>query len=175
MPAALKLMLLADLLENMPQSRCLKLDFLIALLADKVLMLRVAVIVFVEHARPEIESAQQARVHQLAERAVNGRPFRLEPSPFHVIDELIGVEVVVLAEDIANHIALLVSVALRARPAGKIFAKLVFRALRHCDRWQMHGSSPGCLTCVYQNYLTIVAGRGSAVGRFWFYRLRRSD
>ena len=63
--AALEVVLPADLADHGVDGRVLELDHLAALLAVHVLVLRVAVVVLVEHARPDFEPAQQAGVHQL--------------------------------------------------------------------------------------------------------------
>ena len=105
------------------------------------LVLRVAVVVLVEHARPHLQAAQQAGVHQLGQGAVDRRPADPEAGPLHVVDELVGVEMVVLAEDVAHHVALLFREALRPRTAGQVLPELVFRTLRHFHRWQLHGQS----------------------------------
>ena len=92
--------------------RALELDHLAALPAAQVLVLRVAVVVFVVHARPQLQAAQQAGVHELGQGPVDRGPADVEAGPFHVIDELVGVEMMVLAEDEPHHVALLVREAL---------------------------------------------------------------
>src|SRR5262249_51330856 len=54
----------------------------------------------------------------------------------HVVDQLVGVEVVVLAEDVLDHVPLLLGEALRAWAAGEVLPELVFRGLRNGHGWQ---------------------------------------
>ena len=141
-PVALNRCLPAHLAHRRLDRRTLKLDHLAALFAVQVLVLRIAVIVFVERPRSDLQPAQQARVDELGERAIDRRPADADAGLFHVVDELLGVEMVVLAEDVMDHVALLAGEALRPRTAGEVLAELVFRTLRHGDGWQLHGAIP---------------------------------
>ena len=76
-------------------------------------MLRIAVIVFVAHAWADLQAAKQPASTSLASVRYTVARLTLEAGPFHVVDQLLGVEVVVLAEDVADHVALLVREALR--------------------------------------------------------------
>src|SRR5207249_1518120 len=121
------------------QVGALELNHGVAALALQVLVLRVAVVVLVAHPRPDLQAAQEAGVEQLGQGAVDGGPADLEAGLLDVVDELVGVEVVVTAEDVADQVALLSGEALRPGPAGQVLAELVFGTLRHGDRWQLHG------------------------------------
>ena len=92
--------------------RTLKLNHLPALTALQMLMLRIAVVVFVVHARPQFQATQQSRIDQLGEGAIDRGPADAEARFFHVVNKLIGVEMVVLAENESNHVALLIGKAL---------------------------------------------------------------
>src|SRR4051794_27283926 len=107
----------------------LKLDDLMARVAKHVLVLGIAVIMLVIRARAEIEAPKKARVDELAESAINGRPAHAKAGVFHLVDQLVGVEVIMLAEDKANHVALLTRVALRPRPRHQILPKFFFGRL----------------------------------------------
>src|ERR1051325_3435887 len=111
-----------------------------ALLAVEMIVLRVAVIVLEDGAFAEIDAAQETRVHELVERAIHGRPADAEALHLHLVDQLIGVEVIVLAEDVSHHVALLRGEPLRTRPARQVLAEFFFRRLRYFDRRQrIHG------------------------------------
>src|SRR5262249_38291915 len=129
--ADLEAVTLTDFADHHLDGRVLKFDYTSALLAVHVLVLRVPVIVLVKHARPQLQPAEQAGVDQLDERAVDRGPADLEAGLFHGVDELFGVEVVVLREDETHHVALLLGVALRAGSTGEVLAELAFRTLGH--------------------------------------------
>jgi hypothetical protein len=120
----------------------LKLDHFAALFAAHVFVLRVAVVVLVVHSLPQFQAAQQAGIDKLAKRAINRGPADAETGAFHVVDEPIRVEMMVLAENILHHVALLVGEALRTWTAGQVFAELGFGALRYSDSRQFHDRSP---------------------------------
>jgi hypothetical protein len=102
--------------------------------------------VFVVHARAEFQAAEQPGIDQLGEGAVDRGPADAELLLLQVINLLVGVEMVVLAEDVPDHVALLFGVALRPGPAGQVLAELVFRRLRYGNRWQGHGCLLGMAT-----------------------------
>src|SRR5262245_15211944 len=106
------------------------------------LVLRVAIVVLIVHAGADIELAQEAGVHELAESAVDGGPAYLKALALHLFDQAVGVEMIVFAEDIVDHVALLLGKALRARSAGEVFPKLLQRTLRNFDAGQMHAETP---------------------------------
>ena len=81
MPAALEVVFAANVPNDVGDGAILKLDHLAARLAVEVLVLRVAVVVLVEHARPQFQAAQQAGVHQLGQGAVDRRPADGEAGP----------------------------------------------------------------------------------------------
>jgi len=138
------MVLLANLADEAIQGAVLKFDHLAAALAVHVLVLRIAVVMLVEHPRAQFQATQQAGVHQLGERSIDGGPADREAGPLHVIDELLGVEVVVLGEDEAYHVALLAGEALGLGPAGKILPELGLGTLRNFDRSQLNGFTVGC-------------------------------
>src|SRR5262249_33146788 len=116
-PVGLKVVLPANLPDDRFNGRVLKFDHLPALLAVQVLVLRVAVVVLVKGPVPHVQTPQQTGVHEFGQRPVDGGPTHAEPGALHVVDQLVRVEVVVLSEDIQNHVALLLGVPLRFRPA----------------------------------------------------------
>ena len=117
---------------HVPQDRVecftLELDHRPALLADEVVVEGVAVVVVEDGSRAEFDPPQQARVHQFRQRAVNGRAADALARRLEFLDELIGVEVRVLGEDVVEQLALLLGEPLRLRTAGEIFAELALRA-----------------------------------------------
>jgi hypothetical protein len=128
-PCRGELLLAADGLQRRLEFGALELDYLAALRALEVLVVRVAVVVLVAHARPDLQAAQQPGIDQLRQRAVDRGAADLEAGLLHRVDEVIGVEMVVLAEDVADHVALLVRVPLWPRSAGEVLAELLFGAL----------------------------------------------
>ena len=148
--AALEIVFLADVADHRRDGRILELQHLVAALAEHVVVLRIAVIVLVEGARADLEQAEQSRVHQLAQRPVDGGPADAEARFLHFINEPIGVEMVVLRENVLHHVALLISV-LRLRPAGQVLPELAFRALRHFYRWEIHNPVTSTSPRVPQN------------------------
>src|SRR5262249_53335021 len=108
---------LADLANDRLQRRVLELDHLVALGAVEMLVLRVAVVMLEVSLGPELDTAKQAGVHQLAQRAIDGGPADVQLLALQLVDELIGVEMTVPAEDVTDHVALLTGKTLGARPA----------------------------------------------------------
>jgi len=88
---------------------------------------------------PQFQSAQQAGIDQLCQRAIHCGPASAEAGSLHVVDELIRIEVMMLAEDVPHHIALLAGVPLRTWTAGQVLAELRFRTLGYGNGWQLHG------------------------------------
>src|SRR5262245_49232996 len=130
-------------LERLFQGRTLEFDHLAAGAALEVFVLRVAVIVLVALARPQFQLAQQSGIDQFLEGAVDGGAAGLIAALLQRVDELIGVEVVVLLEDVVDQIALLFGVALRPGAAGQVFAELLFGTLGNAHRWKGHLTPPG--------------------------------
>src|SRR2546425_9150734 len=97
--AGLEALLRANLVNDGVEGGILELDHLVALLAVEMLVLRVAVIMLVKSLGAELETAEQAGVHQLGQGAVDGGPADLQVGMLHLVDELIGVEVAMPAED----------------------------------------------------------------------------
>src|SRR5205085_1140857 len=84
--------------------------------------------------------------NQLGQRSINRGPADAKALLAHLFAERIGIEVIVLAEDVAHHVALLVRVALSARTTGQVLAEFLFRALRYGDGWQFHATAPSIAT-----------------------------
>ena len=81
-----------------------ELDELVADLAVKVVVLRVAVVVFVDGPATERHFAEEARFDQFVERAVNGwaADFVAVVATGEAVDQLVRVEVVVTFEDVVD-------------------------------------------------------------------------
>ena len=137
--AGVELMLPAHVAHRRLDGRTLKLDHFAALFTAHVFVLRIAVIVFVVHARAQLQSAQQAGIDQFAQGAIDRGPANAETGAFHVVDQLVGIEVMVLAENEAHHVALLAGEPLRTWTAGQVFAEFGFRTLRNGYSGQFHG------------------------------------
>ena len=80
----------------------LKLDQSLAFRAVQMVMLRVAVVVFVDRTPFERKTAQQARLDELIERAIDGGPSDAArmPAMRELFQQRIGVEVIVTFEDV---------------------------------------------------------------------------
>jgi hypothetical protein len=139
-------MLLADVAQDGFNGRALELYHLAAKGAAEMFVLRIAIIMFVDHARAKLKSPEKAGVHELGQCAINGRTAHLEAGFFQVVNELLGVEVIVARKDVLDHMPLLVRKALGAWPACQVLAELAFGALGNFDRWQLHDhASSSCL------------------------------
>src|SRR5262245_8279008 len=103
----MELMLPAHFAHRRLNGGTLKLDHLAALFAAHVLMLRITVVVFVVHARSQFQAAKQAGIDELIQRTIHGGPADAETCLLQVVDKLFGVEVMVLTENEAYHVALL--------------------------------------------------------------------
>ena len=97
------------------------------------LVLRVAVVVIEIGIGSEFEFAKQARVNELGQRSVNGRPADVSPGGLEILDKLFGREMMMLRENMLHEIALLPGEPLWARSTGEVLAELVFRSLRHLN------------------------------------------
>jgi hypothetical protein len=105
----------------------LKLDHLIALLTVKMLVLWVTVVVFVESPRADFQPAKHSGIDQFVQGPVDGGSADAEMLALYGVDKLVGVEVIVLAEDVSHQLALLFREALRLRPATEVLAEFLFR------------------------------------------------
>ena len=120
----------------------LKLDDLVAAFADEVIVLRVAVVVFIVGSQADFQPAEHSGFHEFGQSAVDGRPADLQAPGFQVIDELLGIEMIVFFENKAHEIALLIGVALGLRPGGQELPKFLFGSLRNRDGGERHLRNP---------------------------------
>lgn len=74
-----------------------------AFVANQVLVLGIAVVVFVMRARSEVEFAEQARLHENAKRTIDGRAADAEVLFLEAGDQFIRFEMLVLFEDVLDH------------------------------------------------------------------------
>src|SRR5262249_54208427 len=101
--------------------------------------------------------AQEARIDELAEVAVDRRAADLEAGLLEGEGKLVGVEMLVLGEDIADQVALLVGEALRPRPGCEVLAELVLGRLSDGDGRKRHATAPGEGMGATTRSLTIVS------------------
>ena len=88
---------------NGGQLLAVKLDQLVANLAVEVIVLRVAVIVFVNSAAPQVQLPQQACLHEFLKRTIDGCPGGLSLALVgQTVDEFVCVEVIVPLEDVLD-------------------------------------------------------------------------
>jgi hypothetical protein len=132
-PQKLELIVRGHLAKGSFDVRMLKLDHFTALLAHEMLVLRIPVIVFEKGACPKVEPAQQACVHEFGQGPVNCCAANIETGRLQVVDQLIGVEMMMSRKNVLDEFALLVGEPLSARPAGQILAELVFGRLGYVD------------------------------------------
>ena len=88
--------------KNRIELLALELDHRPALLADQMVVERITVVVVEDRARAELDPPEEAGVDQLGERAVNGCPADILAGRLQVLDQLFGVEVRVLGEDVRD-------------------------------------------------------------------------
>ena len=148
-PLLAEAMLAANLVNDGHDGSMLELDHLAALLAVKMFVLRIAIIVFIKRPRTNVQAAQHAGVNQFAERAVNRRTADLETLALDRLNKLVGVEVVVLAEDIANQLPLLLGVPLGPMTASQVFPEFVLpgsakQQRRAMTRYLLPWTRSGC-------------------------------
>src|SRR5262249_493650 len=103
MTVGMEAVLAAYLADEGVQFGVLELDDRAASLAVKVLVLRIAVVMFIVHARPQFQATQQAGIDELRKSPINSCPADRQPRLLHIVDQLFGVEMVMLAENEANH------------------------------------------------------------------------
>ncbi len=120
----------------------LEFDHFSTLGALKVIVLGVAIIVLVEGAGSEFKLSEKASIDKFIECAVGGGPADFNGCSLHIRNESFGIEVIMVAEDKANHISLLTSEALGFVTRGKVFPELVFGRLGNNNRLQIHGLGP---------------------------------
>lgn len=120
----------------------MKLDDAIAVAAHEMLVLRISVIMFEKRPVAHVEPTEQTGIHELGQRSINSRTADSQAGVFQVIDQLLGVEMVVALKDMTHEIALLAGKSLLLRSAGEVFSKLVFRRLTDGNGLQCHGLRP---------------------------------
>ena len=132
-------MFTGDLLPQLGQLLGLELEQIMALDAVKVIVLGVAIIVFVDAAAVEFKTPQQAGIDELFQRAVDRRAADVVVFAFpgKLIDELVGVEVFVMAEDLFDQVSTLLSLSQPA--AEQVFLETLHRSLRYFNRLQRGG------------------------------------
>jgi len=138
-PFTLKAVGKGSLLDGFFDGRVLKLDHFATLGALEMIVLGVAIIVFVEGAGSEFELSEKASIDKFIEGAVGGGPADFNGCSLHIRNKSFGIEVIMVAEDKANHISLLASEALGFVTSGKVFPKFIFRRLGYENRLQIHG------------------------------------
>lgn len=110
-----------------------KLEQAAASRTEQMVVVGVAVVAFINAAAVEVHSHQQARLDQLVEHAIDGRPTQLFAARFvaQARDELLGVEVLVFLKDLLNDEALL----LGNSPAAAL--QILFKPLHRggCGRY----------------------------------------
>jgi hypothetical protein len=141
-PVALEALLAADFAYDGFYGWVLKLDDLVTAFAVQVIVLRVAVIVFKKSPRAHLQPPQQAGINELGQGPINGSPTCSKTLSLDGIDELVGVEMAVLTENVTDQVALLAGETLRPWPARKVLAKLFLGTLCHFDCWQLHDWLP---------------------------------
>ncbi len=96
----------------------LKFNELATDLAVQVVVLRIAVVVFIDGAAAEVHLSQEARIDQLGECAIDGGPayFAVARLFRERGQQLVGVEVIVVAEDLLDDHPARLSVALSFGP-----------------------------------------------------------
>ena len=100
-----KMDLPGDLVADRLQLGAVELDQAIADLAVEMIVAGVSVLVLVDGpAAPQAHLMKHARLDQLTQRAINGGPAELPPGneSLEVLHQLVGVEVVVMAEDLLD-------------------------------------------------------------------------
>jgi hypothetical protein len=127
----LELILRSHLAKGRFDGWMLKLDHLPALRADEMLVLRVSIIVLKKRACPKVEPPQKTSIHELGQGPIDGGTADIEPSGLQVVDQLIGVEMMMTRKNVLDKFALLVGKPLGARPTGQILAELFFGGLRY--------------------------------------------
>jgi hypothetical protein len=142
MPFNAEVVLCRDLLHGGINRGVLKLDHLPALVANQVLMLRVAVVMVVDCPRADLDFAQQPRIDELRQSPVNRRPADTAFDRREVGQKFIGIKVFMLGEDVRHQVPLLVGEPLGCGPTQQVFAELLFRRLRNRNRFQRHRKTP---------------------------------
>jgi hypothetical protein len=122
-----KLVLFGNFAQDCFEIRALEFDHLFARLAVQMFVLRVAIIMFIAGALAKFDFTKETRINEFCEGAIDSGSANRESSFLHGIDELIRIEMIVLAENVAHHVPLLLGVALGLGPSGQIFAELIFR------------------------------------------------
>ena len=128
---------------NLPQERfysaMLEFNDLVTGLTDQMLVPGVAVVMVVNGPRADLNGPEHAGVDKLTQCAVDGRPADALTSGLEIVNELVGVEMRMLAKDVSNEVAHLPGEALGVRPTCQILPKFLFGRLRHFHSGQRHG------------------------------------
>src|SRR5262249_29884005 len=128
--AGLEVMLGGDVLQGRLDRLRLEFDHLVAALADQVFVLRVAVVVLVDSPLANFNSPQQPGVDQLRESAIDRWPADAQAGGLDIADQLVGIEMLVLGEDVLDQFALLLREALGRGARGEVLAELALGGLR---------------------------------------------
>jgi len=141
-PRHLELVLPANFFNRGLDGRVLKLDHLLANTADKMLVLRVAVVVLVIGFGPDFQLAQHAGIDEFRQRPIDGCPANVEPGFFEILAQLIGIEVAMVRKNLLDQIALLVGKPLGRGPTDKVFAEFFNWRLSDLNGRQRHDAAP---------------------------------
>ena len=138
-PFTLKTMGEGSLLDGFFDGGVLKLDHFATFGALEMIVLGVAIIVFVEGSGSEFEFSEKASIDKFIEGAISGGPADFKASGLHIRNKGFCIEVIMVAEDKANHISLLASEALGFITCDQVFLEFVFWRLGYDNRLQIHG------------------------------------
>lgn len=99
-----EMMLVGDLIAKLDELFVLELEQPITLGAVEMIVLRIAVVVFINGAAVEDKFAQESRIDEFRQRAINGRTADMArlPAGRQLLHELIGVEMLVPREDVLD-------------------------------------------------------------------------
>ncbi len=143
MPTNLEAVVLANVFDDGVESRVAKFNDLVALLTMQVVVFGITVVVLVNFSVAHIDAPQQPSIDKFVERPIDRRSADLETISLEFVDQLIRVEMVVLAKDETNQVALLFRETLRAWTTCQVFSEFLFRRLGYFDcGWQVHNGAP---------------------------------
>jgi len=96
-----KLLLLGDFFEKFRNCIASEFDQFVTLGAVEMIVLRVAIVVFVNAASIKLETSQKSRVNKFFERPVNSGSRYVVEAPFarKLVHQLVGVEMLMVAKD----------------------------------------------------------------------------
>lgn len=138
-PFALKAVGKGSLLDGFFDGGVLKLDHFATLGALEMIVLGVAIIVFVEGAGSEFKFSEKASIDKFIEGSISCGPADFKACSLHIRNKSFCIEVIMVAEDKANHISLLACEALGFVTCVQVFLEFVFGRLRDDNRLQIHG------------------------------------